>query len=440
MNHLLDDIIFDNYIIAGISAGPDSMCLLHLLKQKTDKIVVCPINHNVRKQSKKEEEYLKKYCEENNIIFERMIIDKYEENNFENEARKKRYNFYEKTLKKYNSHMLFLAHHGDDLMETVLMKIIRGSNIEGYSGIKKVSNVKDYQIIRPLLPYTKKDIIEYNKKNSIKYFTDSSNKDIHYTRNRYRKKILPLLKEEDKSVHLKFLKYSNILDEYDKYIKSLIKKNINNIYKNNTIYLDELNKLDDFLRRNAMYYIMNNIYDNKSNTISDKLINNILNIIDNSKPNQILNIPKNKILVKEYNKLYIKENIEDKKKYKLKFEDSIKIDSYIFTKTNKEELDNNSICRLNSKNIKLPLYFRNRKDGDYILLKGSNNKKKIKEIFIEKKLPIKERNNYPLLVDSNDNILWIPNIKKSNFCIKKSENNQNYDIIIKCEEREENNE
>ena len=103
MNHLLDDIIFDNYIIAGISAGPDSMCLLHLLKQKTDKIVVCHINHNVRKQSKKEEEYLKKYCEENNIIFERMIIDKYEENNFENEARKKRYNFYEKTLKKYNS-------------------------------------------------------------------------------------------------------------------------------------------------------------------------------------------------------------------------------------------------------------------------------------------------------------------------------------------------
>lgn len=440
MNHLLDDIIFDNYIVAGISAGPDSMCLLHLLKQKTDKIVVCHINHNVRKQSKKEEEYLRNYCEKNNIIFESMKIEKYEENNFENEARKKRYAFYEKTLKKYDSHMLFLAHHGDDLIETVLMKIIRGSNIEGYSGIKKISNVKDYQIIRPLLPYTKKDIIEYNRKHNIKYFTDSSNKDIHYTRNRYRKKILPLLKEEDKNVHLKFLKYSNILDEYDKYIKSLIKKNINNIYKNNIIYLDELNKLDDFLRRNTMYYIMNNIYDNKSNTISDKLIDNILNIINNSKPNQTLNIPKNKILVKEYNKLYIKENIEDKKKYKLKFEDSIKIDSYIFTKTDKEELDNNSICRLNSKNIKLPLYFRNRKDGDYIQLKGSNNKKKLKEIFIEKKLPIKERNNYPLLVDSNDNILWIPNIKKSNFCIKKGENNQNYDIIIKCEERKENNE
>ena len=440
MNHILDDINFEYTIVAGISAGPDSMCLLHLLHSKTNNIVVCHINHNVRKQSKKEEEYLREYCKNNNLIFESMTIDNYKENNFENEARKKRYDFYGKILNKYNSHQLFLAHHGDDLIETVLMKIVRGSNIEGYSGIKKISNVKDYQIIRPLLPYTKNDIISYNKKHNIKYFTDSSNKDIHYTRNRFRKKILPLLKEEDKNVHLKFLKYSNTLDEYDKYIKSLIKKNVDNIYKDNIIYLEELNKLDEFLKKNTLYYIMNNVYDNKSNTLSDKLIDNILNIINNNKPNQTLNIPKNKILLKEYNKLYIKDNIKINDNYKIELSNNLTLNSLSFTIVDKEELDNNSICRLNTKDVKLPLYFRNRKDGDYIILKGSNNKKKIKDIFIEKKIPLRKRNNYPLLVDSNDNILWIPNIKKSNFCIKKNENNQNYDIIIKCEERKENNE
>lgn len=440
MNHILDDIDFNDIIVAGISTGPDSMCLLHLLQNKTKNIVVCHINHNVRKQSKKEEEYLKKYCEKNNLIFELMTIDNYKENNFENEARKKRYAFYEKTLKKYNSHQLFLAHHGDDLIETILMKIIRGSNIEGYSGIKRISNVNNYQIIRPLLPFTKKDIINYNKKNNIKYYTDSSNKDIHYTRNRYRKKILPILKQEDNNVHLKFLKYSNTLDEYDKYIKSLIINNIDSIYKKNTIYLNELNKLDDFLKKNTLYYIMNNIYDNKSNTISNKLINNILNIINSSKPNQTLNIPHNKILIKEYNKIHIIDNIKSTNNYKIEFKDELILNNLSFTTTDKEELDNNSICRLNSKDIKLPLYFRNREDGDYILLKGSNNKKKIKDIFIEKKIPLRKRNNYPLLIDSCNNILWIPNIKKSNFCIKKSEKNQNYDIIIKCEEREENNE
>lgn len=440
MNHIFDDILFDNTIVAGISAGPDSMCLLHLLQKKTNNIVVCHINHNVRKQSKKEEEYLRKYCESNNLIFETMTIEGYKENNFENEARKKRYAFYEKILKKYNSHKLFLAHHGDDLIETVIMKIIRGSNIEGYSGIKRINNLNDYQIIRPLLPYTKKEIIEYNKKNHIKYFIDSSNKNIHYTRNRYRKRLLPLLKEEDKNVHLKFLKYSEVLDEYDKYIKFLIKKNINNIYKNNIIYIDKLNDLDSFLKKNTLYYIMNDIYNNKSNIISDKLIDNILNLINNSKPNQKLNIPKNKILIKEYNKLYIVDNIENKDDYKIEFTNSLILNNLSFYKVKEETLDNNSICRLNSKEIKLPLYFRNRKDGDYIILKGSNSKKKIKDIFIEKKLPVRERNNYPLLVDANDNILWIPNIKKSKFCIKLNEKNQNYDIIVRCEEREENNE
>ena len=126
-----------------------------------------------------------------------MKIDKYIENNFENEARKKRYDFYEEILNKYNSNKLFLAHHGDDLIETILMKIIRGSNIEGYAGIKYQSNVKNYQIIRPLIKVTKEDIIKYNKDNNIKYYIDSSNNNTNYTRNRIRKNILPLLKKED---------------------------------------------------------------------------------------------------------------------------------------------------------------------------------------------------------------------------------------------------
>ena len=85
----------------------------------------------------------------------------------------------------------------------------------------------------------------------------------------------------------------------------------------------------------------------------------------------------------------------------------------------------------------MPLYIRNRKNGDYIILKGLNKKKKISDIFIEKKIPKEKRNNYPLLVDDNDNILWIPNIKKSKF---NSSKNEMYDIIIKYCEKEENDE
>lgn len=434
MNHILDHINFNNYVVIGVSAGPDSMCLLNILQNKTNKVVVAHINHNVRQESKEEEIFLRNYCKTKKLIFESMTIEKYEENNFENEARKKRYAFYEEILKKYNAKYLFLAHHGDDLIETILMKIVRGSNLEGYAGIKEVSNFKEYKIVRPLLSYTKEDILEYNKSHNIPYFIDNSNTNTKYTRNRYRKNILPILKEEDQLVHKKFLRYSKTLEEYDSYIKDLIKKNINNIFDNNSINLDELNKLDDFLKKNTLYYILNTVYDNENSIIAEKHIDEILKLITNTKPNLTLDLPLGRLLTKEYNKIYIKKKnkIITNSAYKIKFDNNIVIDNLKFQILSEEETDGNDICRLNTKEITLPLYFRNRKDGDYIILKGSNNKKKIKEIFIEKKLPINIRKNYPILVDSNDNIIWIPNIKKSKFCIKKDEKNKNYDIIIKC--------
>jgi len=116
------DINNNEYIIVGVSAGPDSMALLHMLQNNLKcKIVCAHINHNIRNQSDEEEQYLKEYCTKYNIIFESMKIKSYTQNNFENEAREKRYNFYKKILNKYNSQNLFLAHHGDDLIETVLM-------------------------------------------------------------------------------------------------------------------------------------------------------------------------------------------------------------------------------------------------------------------------------------------------------------------------------
>lgn len=437
MNNILDDYIFKNYVVIGVSAGPDSMCLLDILKKKTNKIIVCHINHNIRKESKEEETYITKYCEENNLILEKMTITNYTENNFENEARKKRYAFYEKILAKYNSNTLLLAHHGDDLIETILMKIIRGSNLEGYAGIKEITNIKNYQIIRPLLNYTKEDILKYNKENNIKYYIDTTNQDSKYTRNRYRINILPILKKEDKNIHQKFLKYSKTLLEYDNYIKREINKNIDNVYQKNTIYIKELNKLDNFLIKNILYYIMNKIYQNQTNIITEKHINSIINILNNPKPNIKIDMPLNIEITKEYDKLIIKEKRVKQKDYKIELKETITLDNLIITKIDKENDDSNKVCRINTKDITLPLYIRNRKKGDYIILKGSNHKKKIKEIFIENKIPTSKRDNYPLLVDANDNIIWIPNIKKSKFCNKKHEN---YDIIIKCNEREENNE
>ncbi len=425
-----------NYIVVGVSGGPDSMALLHMLQNNLDKKIVCAhVNHNVRKESEEEELYLKNYCAVNKITFETIKITNYTQNNFENEAREKRYAFYREVLNKYNSNYLFLAHHGDDLVETVLMKISRGSNIEGYAGIKEVSIVDNIYIIRPLLYFTKDELIKYNKDNNIKYYIDKTNEDINYTRNKYRKKILPILKEEDKNVHLKYLKYSCQLQEYDNYIKYEISSIIDNIYINNYINIDSVKNIHPFLIKNIVYYILSQVYNNKANIIKEKNIVDIIKLINNPRPNIKINLPQNYIAKKEYNKIYIQKDKIEKENYKYILEDQIIIDDIVIKKVNKEEKDDNTVCRLNSKDIKLPLYIRNRIDGDYIILKGLNKKKKVKDIFIEKKIPKEKRDKYPMLIDANNNILWIPNLKKTKYNSKKSEM---YDIILTSSKKEEN--
>ena len=315
------------------------------------------------------------------------------------------------------------------------MKIARGSNLEGYAGIKKISKFRNkYFIVRPFLEYTKKDLIEYLHKNNIKYYIDKSNNDTTYTRNRYRKNILPLLKNEDINIHKKFLKYSETLLEYDNYIKNTTKSIVNNFFKNNILDIQEFNKIDDFMKKNSIYYILNNLYNNIPNIVTEKHVQNLQNIINSNVNNGCLNMPKGLVIVKEYNKIIFNFKNLSSDDYKIELKSENIINEHIIEYIDSCENDGNDVCRLNSKEIALPLYLRNKKSGDFLEVLGLNGKKKVKDIFIEKKIPIRKRESYPLLVDNNDNILWIPNLKKSKFNKKKEEK---YDIILKYYEREE---
>ena len=428
----------EDTLVVGCSAGPDSMALLHYLKNNTNNPIICAhINHNIRKESKEEEKYLKNYCKKENITFESMSIDKYKEKNLENEARTRRYQFYEKILEKYHTPYLFLAHHGDDLIETILMKIARGSNLEGYAGIKEIAKKENYYIIRPFLEYTKLDLINYNNKHNITYYLDKTNEDTTYTRNRYRKKILPLLKEENSNIHKQYLKYSKTLLEYQTYIEEEISTHLPKIFSNNTIELTELKKLHPFLQKNIIYKILNNYYQNEPNLIKEKNMQDLLNLIENKKPNLSINLPQNKIARKSYDKLYLEEKNTPPENYKIPLQKINQIGTITIKQIEDTTEDGNDICRLNSKKLNLPLYLRSRQPGDTIEQKGLNGHKKIKEIFIENKIPKHLRDTYPILVDNKDQIIWIPNIKKSKFNSQKQEF---YDIILKYCEKEENNE
>ena len=189
-------------IVVATSGGPDSMALLYMLKNDGYKLVCAHVNHNLRDESEEEYSFLENYCKDNNIIFEGMKIDSYKNNKFtENEARDKRYKFFETVLNKYNTDILLTAHHGDDLIETMLMRIIRGTNLDGVKGFTLVSKYNNFKIVRPLIYYTKNEIEKYVKNNNIPCRYDLTNNSKKYTRNRIRLELLPILKKENSDIH-----------------------------------------------------------------------------------------------------------------------------------------------------------------------------------------------------------------------------------------------
>lgn len=421
-------------IVVGVSAGPDSMALLYILKelQKINKfkIIVAHINHNLRKESKEEEEFLKAYCEKEKLFFESMTIKNYGDDNFHNEARTIRYHFYEELINKYKANYLMTGHHGDDLIETILMRLVRGSTIHGYSGFSKIYSINNYKIVRPLIYVTKDELLSFDEKNHIPYRIDNSNFKDKYTRNRYRKNVLPFLKKEDVNVHKKFLKFSEMLIEYDDYINSVAKKEIEHVYKNNYIDVELFKKCEKVIQRKIIDYVFGLIYEDDINCVDDKHFLLVINAINSKKASLTYNLPNDYQIIKEYNRVYIKKAINSLLPYDIELCDEVflpngmKIEKVLSCSTN-----GNDVMRIKSSDVILPLHVRTRNDGDKMQVMNMEGSKKISDIFVDAKIPLSKRDTWPIVVDSSNKVIWIPKIKKSKYNRRM---NEECDIIFKC--------
>ena len=429
----LKSLLKDNdTIVIGLSGGPDSMCLLDIIKalNKNIKIVCAHINHNIRKESFEEQKFIEDYCNKNDLIFETTTFDKKSEDQDYNELelREKRYTYFETIINKYSAKYLFTAHHGDDLVETVLMRISRGSNLKGYTGFQVETKKKNYKVIKPLIFMTKEDINEYNKENNIPYVLDKTNDEDNYTRNRYRHNILPFLKGENENIHLKYLKFSRELLTYYEYVDKVINKEIEKRFEKNILDIKDFDRLDKLIQTKIIEYILDDNYIDNLYLVSDKHVNLILNIIENPKPNIEINLPDNLRITKSYNMLKITRNKKSNQEYNIPIIEETLLPNGKTIKIIKDTNSNsNDYIRLNSKEINLPLYVRTRKEGDKMFVKNMESSKKVKDIFINSKLSKEERESQPIVVDKEGNIVWLPGLKKSKFDKAK---NENYDIIL----------
>lgn len=398
-------------IIVTLSGGVDSMVLFDIIHNINRNIVIAHVNHKKRKESIVEYEYIKEFAKKHNLPFEGYTIEKDIKDNFHNESRKLRYKFFRAIAQKYKSNKIAVAHHLDDQVETILMRIVRGTSFSGYSGIKETRSDRNVTIIRPLMDFTKKDIIEYAENYNIKYFEDSSNKEDIYTRNRFRNSIIPLLKQENPNLDKKIVQFSEYIEGADIVLEELKEAFLKKYCMYSTVNLEAFNKLNMVVKIKVLQHLVN-LASHDSVEVSYDQYKKMIEICYNETPNQLYSLSNDFEFKKEYEVIFI-EKLKEHNPINIRIDKAGEYfvseeKSYVIS-AHKLEHNNSNYYELCYNKLVFPLYIRNRQNGDKITLKIGT--KKVKDILIDQKIPASRRNRL-LVIANEDEVLWIPGIKK----------------------------
>ncbi|GAA0867541.1 tRNA lysidine(34) synthetase TilS [Lactobacillus kefiranofaciens subsp. kefiranofaciens] len=204
-------------IVVAASAGPDSMALLDMLVKMQEKmhfkVLVAHFDHQLRNDSQQETEVLQNYCEKNKVSLFWAKWDKHPTSGVEAAARNARYAFLTRIVKKEGAAYLLTAHHGDDLLENILLKFIRSGNPEEMNSLQAVGQMNGVALVRPFLAYSKQQLLEYDQEYGINYIVDSTNRADETMRNRLRHHVVPLLKKENPALLANALRFSRQMHE-----------------------------------------------------------------------------------------------------------------------------------------------------------------------------------------------------------------------------------
>jgi len=433
---------FDDKILVGVSGGPDSVVLLKILlsfRQKYNlSIYIAHLNHMLRgRESDEDADFVKNLAQKLDLPYEVKScnlseIIKKKRSNLEEIAREYRYKFFSETTEKLKINKIALGHNADDQVETFLMRLIRGSGLEGLIGIPPVRN----KIIRPLIECNRKEIEEYCQIHQIEYRIDSSNKETIYFRNKIRLELLPLLsKEYNKNIKDIILHLQSMISEVSIYLQQkteLLFTEIVKVEGQERIIIDltKFNTLALALKRRiirkSIEVIKGNLY-----SINFSHNNEILKISEYQSGEKEVYLPDNLRAKKSYNQLIIykkrisknwvdeisipweynilisgKTNIKALGiDFETKIIDSVEIKPSLYFKGKKPKGE--FIEFIDYDKVKFPLKLRNRRIGDRFYPLKMLGEKKVKEYFMDNKIPKSHRDLIPILVDSENKIIWI---------------------------------
>ncbi|WP_297245470.1 tRNA lysidine(34) synthetase TilS [uncultured Brachyspira sp.] len=413
-NFLLSNIeyIKNKTLAVAYSGGIDSQVLLNIAYRLKDELsfnlIIIHVNYNLRGEDSINDELFardmaKKYNIE--IYVKEIAPNSYNGKNIQLEARNDRYNFFEELHNKKIYDYLLIAHNKDDLAETIIYRMIKGAGTNVY---KSLRDKKGY-ILRPILNFYRKDIEEYAKNNNLEHREDVSNKKNYYSRNKIRNLIIPMLEEINTNAKNNIIRFAKRSYEETyilrKKINKLYKKNISE--KNTKLNIEKIKNTNElFIKKIIIKFLAKNNIE-----ITEKRVSEILKLIKSDKPNIRLRLD-NFYLIKEYNFIKTIEKQNEKKLNDTKINNFIKIEkdgvyNFLNKKIEIKTVLNKDINYKNNIYIKAdyPLIIRNKKESDFINAYPNGNKKYLRKIFIDLKIPLYEREKIPVILSEKDDIL-----------------------------------
>lgn len=445
-------------VVVGVSGGPDSICLLHILNKLKKEIgielVVAHINHCLRgEEALKDQKYVEEFCKNINVkcfVKVAKVHDISNEKNISCEmaGREVRYEFFKEILNKVGGQKIALAHNANDQAETVFMRIMRGTGMEGLVGIKPV---REEIYVRPILHINRSEIEDYCKKNKLNPRIDKTNLENIFTRNKIRLELIPYIKKNFNEDIIESVNRMSETIKIDNDFINEISKQIYRKYCKNTkdkviIYKEAFNENEAVLTRiirMALEHLKGDLRNFEKIHIYD-----IIKIQKHTTGKKIM-LPNNIEALNNYGdiNIYIKKDDikKDDREYKLTLNkvNKLPLEKLIIQlKLNNEKNPynfnkNNLIKYFDYDKIKGDIKLRYRKNGDKISPLGMKGNKKLKDLFMDLKIPKNERDNIPLICFQND-IAWIVGYRISDK-FKIDEDTKNI-LQIKIEREEEGNE
>lgn len=424
-------IKYGDKIVIGVSGGPDSICLFDILLKLRDKLnlslVVVHVNHSIREEADIEEAYVKDLCNKYDVLFYSRKVDvkelsKQEKKSIEEVARNIRYDIFNEILELESADNIVVAHNSNDLAETVIMNLIRGTGITGLCGIQR----RNGNIIRPLLDVSREEILKYVAENELKVFYDSSNFEVEYTRNKIRNIIIPEILKINSNFIETVSRATEVLDGQRK----IIKDHIDNIYEDVCIEKGVLDKTK-FLNLSKEYkleILRKAICEFNGNlkNVGFKNLDNAVNIICNAQSGSIVEILQNVKIEICYDLLKffcIKEKLEFCYEININGETYIpELNKKIIAKVvNSDDVPNKyedkNKCFFDIEKLGKKLYVRNRREGDFFYPSGMEGKKSIKKFFSDIKLALDKREKIPL-ISTDEEVAWVVGFRTSKKFLK----------------------